>query len=1676
MKINYRIKLGVTANLLFGYQPCWTPLDQGSVPLFRPAQTALDEIEVDVASAEAEWNYPIVTLHETAEDLLTTLFPYRAVSSGDDLAAPKLPSGPLLAGMRDRDESLSALSTTLGVDLRNSDNRYSLVRLHRYVGEATHPCYAGGVLVHAHPVRPDPTYGVRGAFRQEMTKLRHSRSGLPDDARCTVKEANQYLDFFRTWGTHFIAKVRVGDVIFQVFSHPSNRFNVVKSAFEQWEAKKSGPGAAAFARFTTPTNETGFGFVNRHGNILSLSGDPALSESVAADEWREPVFAETNSVLAPFQSDPSLNLEALDKRFKSIAPIDVELAPLGLFAERTRRQIWRRVFKGAIAQAFGNGCEPNFAENSDSPATGFSGNISAGLLTTIATPTINTYAEQLDLGSVTIAEPEVVKQFTLYTNLLTMRSDTEAILPGNDVALTAPVIDLGASARAKRLVLSDEAFGGFLLSCGEFFGAMTVTARSGRDWWTVVDGLRYSFAGEDAGAKRSGVIVDLDLRTPPSETYLPRLKTSLEFAFTFADTLASGGEDGQQQESSRFALACLNWLVAIIPADTKDRDLMSLRVQALDLANAVVNPEQGAFVPILGERDYDKYLSKILGYADEVTKAISQTQAQIELRKQEERATEVAKALNENIVKTGRLLTDAIAASAKQQEDMAGYYGALMDNYRAEQNRLTQDLGRLQAMLTEQERLMDTEIANYKQVVTDWESTAWLRFGIETAAALFKVGPVIKKPKESERPAGIAFAQATELIKSAVNISVTAPRLYTSAEGADQAFRDAQSALTDAKPGFIGNLAWDELSLQFDEIVETGDTAPKVRSAKASMVRAFGTLVLQGKAVLNTQMALHRISREVYANQRLQIINQRNTKRLADLSRSFEPKAICDLDPTAIDLIGLTGYLESLQRQVFALMAKAFVLRDQSLRYDYLQPATGIRSFNMLGLKEAMVLQDSATIAARSKMAQLGATTTTPIEYRIQGVRIEDLTDGAAFRFDIQLDKREFQRYVNIRVVSVTAAVDGVAATDSGQYLLRLTYDGNPFRDRDPSRKTIVFRTPSRERVYEFDVAGNRPRFSDEGRSWSADVARITPFSAWSLAFPKTETNRGLRFSGKSVDIRLTFVLEARIVDQPVAASMLRLARMNAGADMAPSPMALKAAAPVVLLTGEAPANATGWDKEYLLNELKKQGSALNGWDVVFNMTLSQINKVLAQQYDAMKDKEDYWNKIRVETKPTGRRTKQFSKIDLTYGYPRLEFLENNDTRVSLKMDIVSGTIIYCEIDPNGTLWCDEPQDLKGEEITAEIDMGLTTGRLDHASGSKKYSVVLDMAKGAFEAKSMELSRETEFSAEIVEYFVKNPVQYVINSLDLTKIATLEALRPNEFIFKTIKTASNDLLQLYIQTAGRKILGRSQAQLNNIAEPVPIGSECSLFIASRVLFRDVLPESLGRNGWTLTGKNADDNQRTPWYGEFTSGDVSGRVDLGGLGSSVPITNTKGQAIGSTTMSYYVPNNTVDWSITGMTLGPASSQGLVLRFDDNRDVRYKSRTCTTYYSVFSKGSCSESDLSERVGVTISAVLPITVAGQGREQSLGIQVDNRAVAISGRISGGGPCGSDDFEAKFNQRLQASLPEQIKEQVNVDFKDISVFALKNLLFPENNYIKFQDVAVPGDLVIFGEFEVEG
>lgn len=319
-----------------------------------------------------------------------------------------------------------------------------------------------------------------------------------------------------------------------------------------------------------------------------------------------------------------------------------------------------------------------------------------------------------------------------------------------------------------------------------------------------------------------------------------------------------------------------------------------------------------------------------------------------------------------------------------------------------------------------------------------------------------------------------------------------------------------------------------------------------------------------------------------------------------------------------------------------------------------------------------------------------------------------------------------------------------------------------------------MFRTNARERIYEYNADTGQPNFTDRGESWSEKVSAVTPFSEWEISLPE-KLNKGLKFSDVMAEITLTFVLDVRMVGK--------------------SKMRLRSSA-------QLPSFDT------LIDQMAGK-TTLNGWDVVFNMSLEKIQDVLNKQYDALKQNTSYGGKIQVTTQyEVMSRVTALKKFQLEYGYPKLSFLANNSANVLMEIPILSGTIQKGMRMGDEEKWDTEEEVNKGAYIVAHLPLSAAAGKTEHSKDKKILSVILDFAEGVFVAKNMRVENDDEkaaFNMEIVNYFTNHRTEFIINSLNMEQMSVLDDLKPNEFVFKTLITEQKtQILQLFIMTNNRK--------------------------------------------------------------------------------------------------------------------------------------------------------------------------------------------------------------------------------------------------------------------------------
>ncbi len=1668
---------GFSTNLIRGLNPAWDPRAGQLNILYAPKQQAMAGKPVAPIPHRGTWSFPEITLHDDALSLLDELIAYHVVSPSSEIDAPVIKAGALLCGAQNSKAPLIALSTTLGVDLSNTDFRYALVKLTRVDGTDPHASAASGILVHARPRQPDPEYGIQKNFASAVVKLPHAGRSRQQDYGATLSQrrATRILDSFAEFGTHYVSAVSLGDTILQVFAYPAAQFETIKKAYANAKNPLSGPQSPVFAQFTTDLRSGIFGFVAQYGNLLNLSNSAVFNNALRKGDWSETLWSHQDSIFAPFNVNSSLSLVNLQENYRDQVVVDVQLASLSVMIEQKRGLIWQRVFKGAMVQKYRNTIVPNFAEYDERDFVEMLPEDQTGVVSYIATPTINVYKTRLNLQDMQFVAAGEVRDLTVFANVLSADATAAMHLPGQQIRLFAQIMDMRSKGQPKQVTVADSAFGALQIACDEFLGALALQSQSGQTFNVIVDGLQ--FALDDGYPVIAG-----DVRTVPPVSALPHLVDSLQYSMAFAEVVMSSQSSGSVEGVRSLVRGYLTWLARFIPAESEDPELVALRVRAMDLANYAMNPDYGSFVPILPFSDYQEYVNRILSYLTDIGKQIVDNEQRLAARREKELITDVAKTLNQNIVESGKLISGIIDANAAQQSDLEGYYDSLITQKQEEAKQQQLKLDSLNAALFTAQGDMDRAVQQYKSAVQQWRDQEVIKFGLDVATNLFSLGTTIAIPASSIN-AVKELGNAVQQIQKTLNVLNALSKLYTGASTGLKGLQGAQSALDGLDGEQFGSPAsvnWDEMSIQFNSIIATG---PDIKPEKPTLQSAFSILILRGKAVTTADSALHQIQRDIYTNQQQKELNARQAQRWRKLQGKLQPARIENLDKNAIDLMGMSGYLENIQKQMLTILAKAFLQQDLALQYAFLQPATLVTSFSLINFSAALVRQQDTTIDAKGQLAQYQAARTKPIEFVIEGVHPEQATGGNTFTATIFLSAAEFSSYVDARVVSVVATVDGVKATDGDTYHLRLAFNGTPFHDRNIKREALTFRTPWRERIYAYKAADNSPTFSDRGKSWSEGVSPVTPFGTWEISFPDSQANKGLSFAKDLLTFRLSFVLEARIVDAPklmrLRAEQRSEALLRRTGVLARNIAGLVAGDKSIALLGAAAQAQPSTDG--LIAQMYSQGSCTNGWDVVFNLGLTEINQALKTQYEALTKDPAYNNTITVNTSEQyPNRITVINKFTINYGYPLLNFSINNDQTVQLQMEILKDSSVQrCAKVGDGPEECDPPESITGETLSAVVGLAKVRGNVEvDGSNHNVLKVVLDMAEGAFTISNIQLSDATKaaFNKEVKAYFVNNPVVFLINQLDLTNIPTLEALKPTNFFFKPLQTpSSTKMLQLFIMTGGRTLLNYTQAFLNNIPEPLPLGQSSSMMIRSQLVFKDILPQTLHlqNGGWALVGVDPGGTAKA-WSARVSSGSVIGTVNLSALDHSTSPPASQGS--GSTTRyTYSIPGgNDVSWSLADTTFTAQSDGQLLYSGSRSQELWYNERSCVTVYPCYFGDctTCSDQKLSTDFGLDVRAVLPLRIVGSGRNQTVQIAATGQAVKVNGHLSGGGPSSSDDLQAQVNQQIQSQIPDQIAGKLSIQFSAISVFALKNLLFPADNYISFSSSAIPGDMLLVGKF----
>ncbi|MGH8383271.1 hypothetical protein [Pseudomonas sp.] len=1622
-------------------------------PFFQPDEQPIATANAAIDQELDQWQPLEVTLHDSAESLFSKLFDIRIRFESNEAPGQSIGAGALLLRDADRAQVLKTLGSRFDMDFSLADRRYALLAIRRTAGSVTHDSQQRGVFGFA-----DREEMVAPAFDRNVAHLRPCLG--PSRAVADTAITRQYLECQHKWGTHYVSRVWSGDVIYQVLSYDRERFSELQQALKASPESFSGPWAAFGFRYFSRPRQGQFGFVEQYSPLSILSQDPAFAASVASGQWRTTDWVVGDSILAPYL-EQTVDLES----FTRVVPIAVELSSLGLFIEHYRKLTWRHIYLAALSRKYGDAIALSF----NPPADSLDSRLYAGeedLLSTIASPRVRLFRRCFTPARMQLVASDSIEDLNVVSNLLTIDSDCH--IPGRTVALLAFKINaskLGVGVPC--LTLADQAFTEEQLWCQEFRGALQVKSASGKQRTLIVDGVRYDLVPDEASGHYR-VTAGRDVCTPPPSSALPALRRGLEFAMVSAQALWQVEQVAPAEGVRERIQSLFEWLVTVIPGDTRDEELASLRLSALYQSRACgILTDASRRVPYLRYNAYRELVQSLIRVGDDISRTIQDYQARIRERQQLERVMDVATQLNANVVASGRLLADYITTSARQQDELAGLHSAIVEQDDQAIASTAASLRELDQLFSAQQMAVNQAVEHYQSAVADWQSREIVGFSLNLCLNLFKAGYTVITPVTPGKDGVTGLGETAKKVQKLVKSIAVINKVVQCLKGGIDSIVSAQQAMESIEGGDdtpISTLEWSEFGYNMKLALASGPSVVE----KDALETAFDILVLRAQARLNATANAKKLIADRFLNLQRQKINQDQAARLQAMVADFKLAQISPRVLEGIDLPGLSAELQMQQQQMALTLASTLLLQDQSLQYEYQQQPLKLPSLDIAGLKLAIVRQHLQTIRALESLSPPPQLLARPIDYVVEGVPVDSLINGSVYRFRIALSAREFSPFTMMRVKDVTLHVEGVSASDSGSTISRLLYLGSPFEDRDQERRPMTFNAVSRQLEFLTDLQTGTVVFG--GAAPAVDqISRITPFSTWEVSFPQVASNKGLAFTGHSVNLRLSFQIVAQLNDSPALEARL-LSRDNA---------------PEQFVTLEAAIS-----RQSTLDNMAGR-SVTKGWDVVLSLTEDKINKLLEQQYADRACNPDFVRQIPLvgfdyntkrKTPPTpvtdpdapyetGSDTIMRTLFSMTLGAPKISFMNNNSQYAEVTMEVLAGTyqsvvatgpdhsiITPLEDIPDITIHCETNPDT-GVEICQRkptfIKARVALAKVQGSLLSDIHQVVADLSKGAFSIDNFEINTTNPmFNSYLGQWFAGREVRYQLGALDTRPYATYDALNPRGFQFAVTRTNSGlDLLQLFITTDGK-----AQNTLSlDVHEPVPSGDDCSLIISSRIAYDKLLPQSLQNGGsfLQLAGINPG-NDYTAWSGNFSHGLLPVSFDSGNSDIRLGADSNKVQ---------------IDFGGMRLTRNAAYELGISYSNVSTRSFQYSQQVCHRYIGSTSSW-CENQWVNHSLEVTIdlNALLPVTVTGDDRNQQIRIALQSRDVQVNGHLSESGACSDRNMQSAFLDQLRAQLPGAIANALNVNFSDVSLFALENLLFPENDIIKFSSAYVPGDLIVFG------
>jgi hypothetical protein len=1296
-----QIQIGQAANLLFGYQPIWDP-NSAALPFFAAPTPSVKTTAPQYVPAQfPDWdNSPTITIHQTAEGLVSAIYKYKVARLAQDPAGLQVPSGQLALDDADSASAIAAVGKFLGLDL-SSGSSYMLVTMQRISSTATHPFVSS-------PSAIDRSEYLTSAAAAAIGKLKPAQESPAGsvlyESKITKSDADQYVDAIYQLGTHFVSEITAGDLLLQVFAYAPKQFAILQASFASDATTQpdgsravTGSTATSWAYYTTTYDGT-YGFAANYGQLLALSRDAALTTAIQSGAWANGyVPPKTPSIFAG-----ALNNGLMVPLTKSV-PIALTLTPVAaLITNLLIASPWDRLVKGGLLQKYGDAVRVPLTRQLDFDWNQIFPDDVASWASNIVTPTVDIYQERVDLAKVNLQGGPIVaanfamQSFTSFSQVLqatTQPGDSPVELPSDNITLVAQIIDMTQAVQTPVLSMSATALQNLTVACEDMYGALIFEAASSgvTTRKVALDGFLFETQSTvDPTTKRFVVDISGVLTDSPAPKLISQLKQSIQFSIVAGESLLHSR--GTNAETVRkLEQSYLLWLAGIIPADTTDIDLANNRMRALYLAHNVGTFSSDAvYVPYVKYESYQDYVTDMVGEAQTLTQQVAQYQIQITDTINAYKVMDSIDNLNNNIKQIGGVLTSYFQVLVNGQQAMGSYYDSILAELDAELQSTLNDITSLSTKLSAQQAVISQTanppgiVQKFQQDYADYSKDLIAQAVISGVEGLFSLGlSMAAIPSAGEKGA----LDALKAIKDVYDKLQAVMKVLSSLKAVEKIANDINKinelSGSIATLGGQGNLQMPsqvDLQLLGQNVQAALANVPNTGSLnqdKANLIAAVNSLVIIGTALLEAQTKASQILMQISNNNRLKTINGQQQQQLAALTTMLHlSDSKTPPDVTSLNLIGVTGQLQFQLKQVLTVLAQTLELQDGAIQYEYFGQPTPITSFSLLNLQTVISTQAGNIINALQQLNPPPQKVDKPIKIVVKDVLATKLSGTNVFQFPIHLRDPAFMNYDMVRIDRVLANVSGIKSTTSGNYEVHLTCQAKPFQDRDYNRTTMTFASVQREfGPYVYNASTGVAEFGQNTGTFADKVSHLTPFSLWQISLPgNVQNNQGIVFDSLTVDVELDFYITAHYDDRT---SPSALARRRAMSLAAPEAAAL-------LATGSTAPSLPNLEAQMYQNQ-----AVLQNWDAVFNVLEGPVNAFLYQQFQQYISKLDPNNSDNLMQVSAyycdsveqfrGTWFTNVTKMTFKLSNPLLQFVAGNDS-VTVVQNILSGSVT------NGTM------------------------------------------------------------------------------------------------------------------------------------------------------------------------------------------------------------------------------------------------------------------------------------------------------------------------------------------------------------------------------------------------------